>query len=642
LAAAILHIGAHKTGTTAIQLWLHLNRLRLAQRGLLYPAELMRPDNWMLGQHSIVFELQGRPELSRNTRETDQSPLAVLAGLPRTQDLLLSSENFSRLKDAEVAALARALAGYDVRVVLYVRRQDDTLQANYQTRVVNYGYAADFETFAREWKRDADYLAIARRWRDAFGPGSVVVRVYEKGQLKDNDAIADFTATLEDLLGRRLDAADWEAAPPNVNSSLPRHVVDVIRRHNTLPAGKALAGSLRDLSALLYQGQRFSHDYAPPDERARLLASRAEENQALAREFLGRADGVLFRDTAVRQSREEWDRSAGEDGLQRLLSDVLQALRQRDADAAARPNSPDASGWIALDACRDLRQSALKLGVESWIDLVGESCEKPTRLGGLDLPGAPPAEVQAAFVGSSGRAALKEAGAFYQYVLAVLAREGIGEIKSLMDFGCGWGRFTRLFRRDVAEDGLYGVDPWSYAINLCRAYYPFASFVQSGALPPLPFRDGLFDAVVSYSVFSHLREDAATAWIGEIARVLRPGGLLVAATHKPQLLDKVAGIRAGTEAPHNAWEADIARAWGDTAPLKARYDRGEFVFIEDSDNAHQGPGYGNAFIPEPYVRRAWGRHLEPVEYHRQSARIPLDVFVLKKTRGGWRSRLLGS
>ncbi|HEX5860251.1 MAG TPA: hypothetical protein VFY58_00315, partial [Nocardioides sp.] len=36
--AVVLHIGMGKTGTTSIQGWLHRNRERLAERGILYPA----------------------------------------------------------------------------------------------------------------------------------------------------------------------------------------------------------------------------------------------------------------------------------------------------------------------------------------------------------------------------------------------------------------------------------------------------------------------------------------------------------------------------------------------------------------------------------------------------------------------------
>jgi SAM-dependent methyltransferase len=45
-------------------------------------------------------------------------------------------------------------------------------------------------------------------------------------------------------------------------------------------------------------------------------------------------------------------------------------------------------------------------------------------------------------------------------------------------------------------------------------------------LTALPFRDATFDVVTALDVIEHIADDAAA--LGEIARVLRPGGILVA------------------------------------------------------------------------------------------------------------------
>jgi SAM-dependent methyltransferase len=50
-----------------------------------------------------------------------------------------------------------------------------------------------------------------------------------------------------------------------------------------------------------------------------------------------------------------------------------------------------------------------------------------------------------------------------------------------------------------------------------------------GTAEQLPFRDGAFDAVVSFAVFEHLPEPEKS--LREIARVLRPGGTLLLGTH---------------------------------------------------------------------------------------------------------------
>jgi len=60
-----------------------------------------------------------------------------------------------------------------------------------------------------------------------------------------------------------------------------------------------------------------------------------------------------------------------------------------------------------------IKDAAQALTMEEWIDLIGASLEGPRSLGGFSLPGAPTAEFQAAYVGSSGRLAAEEAAAFH-------------------------------------------------------------------------------------------------------------------------------------------------------------------------------------------------------------------------------------
>ena len=150
-----------------------------------------------------------------------------------------------------------------------------------------------------------------------------------------------------------------------------------------------------------------------------------------------------------------------------------------------------------METYRNLREAARKLSVDAWIDVCSNAAERPEALNGIPLPSMPSAEFQAVFVGSSGRHAIKEAALFYRYVLEANERFRKASIENLLDFGCGWGRYTRLFLRDVPEQGLYGVDPNETAIQSCRQHVPYASFINTTRRPPLPFRDSLFDIVIS-------------------------------------------------------------------------------------------------------------------------------------------------
>lgn len=101
----------------------------------------------------------------------------------------------------------------------------------------------------------------------------------------------------------------------------------------------------------------------------------------------------------------------------------------------------------------------------------------------------------------------------------------------LLDFGCGGGE---VVRKALAR----GFDAWG-ADTYEEGWEGLAAVSGSGAAgdgggrirrlapgAPLPFADGWFDVVVTNQVIEHLAEPAPA--VAELARVLRPGGHLVA------------------------------------------------------------------------------------------------------------------
>ena len=107
----------------------------------------------------------------------------------------------------------------------------------------------------------------------------------------------------------------------------------------------------------------------------------------------------------------------------------------------------------------------------------------------------------------------------------------IASFQSVLDLGCGCGRLLRFFRHLAPRTRLHGSDISAAAIEWDRVNMPFARFDVNGPEPPLPHPDGAFDLAIAISVVTHLPEDLQVAWLAELARVLRPGGVLLISVH---------------------------------------------------------------------------------------------------------------
>jgi len=102
----------------------------------------------------------------------------------------------------------------------------------------------------------------------------------------------------------------------------------------------------------------------------------------------------------------------------------------------------------------------------------------------------------------------------------------------IAEWGCGCGRILRHIAPAGLRDAeLSGFDVDQQAIDWCRTHLAGIAFWRCEALPPLPAADGRFDVVYHYSVWTHLSESSVRAWSTDLARVLAPGGILIATTH---------------------------------------------------------------------------------------------------------------
>ena len=97
---------------------------------------------------------------------------------------------------------------------------------------------------------------------------------------------------------------------------------------------------------------------------------------------------------------------------------------------------------------------------------------------------------------------------------------------AVLDYGCGYGRTMAELARHGFTD-LTGVDSSAGMIEQGRRQHPAMRFEVLTDPPALPFADASFDLAVLFAVLTCIPGDAAQQrLVAELARVLKPGGLL--------------------------------------------------------------------------------------------------------------------
>ena len=220
---AIVHIGAPKAGSSAIQGTIHRDRAAIARQGI-YPflpstgpldralSARFRPDQTRL-KPDMRMKFDDAASMQAWSRRCWEELEATLRA-ERPDYALLSSEHFfNLLRPGELLDALGALFS-KITLILYVRdpvahyvsQTDQQIRGGVRLR--DLGTPASFAYYPAA--RLEDYLA-------AVGRENMVVRNVDRANLEGGDVIADLFEQVARITGRRV---DWTASPRRANESL--------------------------------------------------------------------------------------------------------------------------------------------------------------------------------------------------------------------------------------------------------------------------------------------------------------------------------------------------------------------------------------------------------------------------------------
>ncbi|MDA0890716.1 MAG: hypothetical protein O3C15_00170 [Proteobacteria bacterium] len=324
-----LHIGVHKTGTTSLQEFLFGNRDILEQRGFHYPTNAAYFWRGELSHSFLAHSLRAErphylPAMATYDADTAYQQLAADVANKKNYQIILSSEHFSLLysKD-DVARVAERLLEIcpTTKIYVYLRRQDEAIEANYKQGIRTKAFWVDFPTYvsnalASNYDR-WNYQLLVDNYRQAFGKDSVFVRLYEPDKLLNANIIDDFLRVL-----------GLENRPPfrqisRQNQSWPVEALEFLRHispYLTKPKFIAFKQAIQRNPAVFNQGQ---FRYLDSHLSQTILAAYEAPNTTLATTLNCGQPAALFDPTF-----KEIDTliNLSSDRLSRLMGGVFEGL----------------------------------------------------------------------------------------------------------------------------------------------------------------------------------------------------------------------------------------------------------------------------------------------------------------------------
>jgi SAM-dependent methyltransferase len=215
---------------------------------------------------------------------------------------------------------------------------------------------------------------------------------------------------------------------------------------------------------------------------------------------------------------------------------------------------------------------------------------------------------------------------------------GLGPEMTLLEIGCGIGRDALQLLDLLRGQGRYiGIDVTRDSVVWCQdnitpkhpaftfhhfdavneLYNPYGAMTSMDFA--LPVADASVDRIFLASVFTHLFEDEVQHYLGEFARVLKPGGQVYASffLHAPEALE--AARARGTTSWNAKFDIPLSEGVYANDPV---YPRGAVAFTDAA--MRRLIAKAGLRLVRPYLKGSWfGLHADPDDGQ--------DVAILART-----------
>jgi hypothetical protein len=303
-----LHIGRHKTGTTAVQRFLTRNRKRLETFGLIYPptsGSFIAHHAAALAVDALRFRKANEQQRARAKEELANIKQLISNG---SGSLVISSEAFQNLRPQMIA---KAFPPGQTTVIVYLREQLDYMLSSYSQMLKAQHTRKTLKEYASGFR--PNYCKFVSSWVSAFGRNAVRPRIYDRSSLIGGDIRQDFAQQIgiDDI-------CEFELPPSDPNLSLGSELIEFKGLLNAF-VPRDVQSKLKIYKLLQALAKRFPPDIGLSEEFALEYRQQfTETNSKLFAEFFDCSETEFnFKKFPVRSDRVE---------LMDLLEKVLAVL----------------------------------------------------------------------------------------------------------------------------------------------------------------------------------------------------------------------------------------------------------------------------------------------------------------------------
>ncbi|MFG5129973.1 hypothetical protein [Campylobacter lari] len=285
-----LHIGTPKTGTTSIQEFLEINRIKLLQQKIYYPSFFSNKESWKFPKVCKIENTNSyyAANVSKNIDEHAEILNLFRQEISKNNccsNILLSSECFyeflKNTQDLRFLKQTLMQVGFtDFYIILYIREPIDLLISFYNTELLlnrrdRCELFENHNTFVYYGKHIANYKKNINNWMQIFGREKLIVRLFNKDEFYQGDLLKDFIHSI---------GLDWDntfVMPKQLNKTINLLGIELTKCLNL-----KLGNVLRDKIQQHFSFKDAMLNFQPPKEIIQSYIDYFEEsNEWVRKEF---------------------------------------------------------------------------------------------------------------------------------------------------------------------------------------------------------------------------------------------------------------------------------------------------------------------------------------------------------------------